>query len=313
MYVKQLFQTILLALCLACPAISDEPKTQQTKQSERPSDQRLKIYELYAKDRFAELNKKSAGRLEVLFSNFGESFQIQSFIQQERELYRSFLVAAFENAMKGDVMEAMFVGFVLSFTPPEVVVEAIASELETGQRLEGILDSLHSDVRKHIERQRQQGYPGEPKFWAYAEFLDNHKKEKPPIALLMHMFRTEPAEAFYALMSTEYRMRYPPPRLSKSPDVNRQIRPLFYAEHQISDVIWHDRHSFDIDASRLSNARKALQQLSAHENWWVRLYVAGVLQNHHTLRDDDILRKLQNDENDLVKQLATDATKRNEK
>ena len=92
MNVNRLFQTILLALCLACPAISDEPKTQQTKQSERPSDQRLKIYELYAKDRFAELNKKSAGRLEVHFSNFGESFQIQSFIQQERELYRSFLV-----------------------------------------------------------------------------------------------------------------------------------------------------------------------------------------------------------------------------
>jgi hypothetical protein len=124
------------------------------------------------------------------------------------------------------------------------------------------------------------------------------------------MFRTQPAKAFYALMSTEYRMPYPPPRLSKIPNVNRQIRQLFYAEHQISDVIWHERHRFDIDATRLSNAKKALQQLSVHEKWWVRLYVAGVLQNHHTLRDEVVLRKLQNDENDVVRQLAADATKR---
>ena len=52
----------------------------------------------------------------------------------------------------------------------------------------------------------------------------------------------------------------------------------------------------------------ALQSLSDRPEWWARLYVAETMEKHPELRDPAILKKLEKDDNPLVKGRVTDIT-----
>ncbi len=269
----------------------------------------MRAWELYAKHQFADLNKASAGQLEELFDDFTDIMHARMFIRHEktREIYQQFLVGVIEDAIKGDVAEAMFKDFVLEITPPDTLLEAVVPELGPKGRLHGILETEKTtSVRERLERQSPGGYPGEPDFRHYAFYLEDHKDVKTSPYLIRHMFRTAPGEALHAMMYVHYRLRpYPLSTLSKRISIDGKIRPVFLAEHIISDVIWHEHFRFDLPAGELTKAKTELSVLSQHKDWWVRLYAAEIVQQHPELRVPDIIERLQKDENEFVRQAIT--------
>jgi hypothetical protein len=268
----------------------------------RPEHRKL---EFYAKHRYADLNKASDRQLEELFNDFSCIVHGREFMRNEKtgEFYKQFLVAVIEDAMQGDVVEGVFASFILEITPPEILLEAIAPELGPQGKLHGILERESNDARKRLERQSPEGYAGDPDFRHYASYLKKHNDVETSHYLIRHMFRTAPGEALHAMIYVQYlAVPYPPLRLPKRASVNAEIRPILYAEHIISDIIWHQQFRFEVAQEELDRAKGELSKLSQHKDWSVRLYVAEITQQHPELRVEDVTQRLQKDENELVRQ-----------
>ncbi|MBW3596709.1 MAG: hypothetical protein KY475_05475 [Planctomycetes bacterium] len=273
---------------------------------------REKIWEHWARTHYSELNEQLDGELEPLFSSLPDLQRIYGLImhdrQRDRRVYQPLLVAAIEDAMKGDVGEGMFLEFLLVVTPPEVVVEAIVSEIEAGGRLEGALEHP-SMIRPHVEDYVPRNYfPGgrgryakrRPDFSLYVPYLNSRQRDQHP-ALLEHMFRTDPEAALDVLMTATDSLRH---------KVN--VRDLAFNAHVVQDVLWRARHEFEIEPQRRSDAEQKLEELSKHKEWWVRLYVAEVLDRYPTLRSPALIERLTGDEHRLVREAASRAAQENE-
>lgn len=265
-----------------------------------------KFAEEYAREKFKDLSKHPD--LERLFTDFAAISHAHVFMRDEatKKLYHEIVVTTFGKETQKDVIHAMFENYLLYITPPEILLEAMVPELGPKGKLHGILEAESSDTSRRLERQSPDGYPGEPDFRHYASYLKNHKNVETSSYLMRHMFRTAPGEALHAMIYVQHLgVPYPPLRLSKSPTVNAEIRPLVYAEHILSDVIWHQQFRFDVSPDQLTKAKSELSVLSQHKEWWVRLYVAEIMQQHPELRVADAMERLKQDEHELVKQAIT--------
>ena len=261
------------------------------------------------RQRYRDLDKRLGGHLAHLFGFLPRVYMMQLFVNgdQTREAYKELLIIALRDDRERkrdpiDLGEAMFPSVLATSAPPRIVVEAIVPELGRDGRLRGLLeDPRYEDIVSYMQHQDFQGHIGPPDFRDYARYLSNHKNEGRPTALVRHMYRLAPAKALYALMYAEYGIPYPPPRLTKNPDVNRAVRPLFYAEHIISDVIWHWEHQFEIEPERVEKAKQLLARLVERPEWWVRLYAAEILRQHPRFRSRDFVQKLKKDKDQLVR------------
>ncbi len=56
------------------------------------------------------------------------------------------------------------------------------------------------------------------------------------------------------------------------------------------------------------DSKAALQPLAGRSEWWARLYVAEIMKKRPELRDSSILKKLENDDNPLVKKKVAEIT-----
>ena len=296
-----MIRRLLLAVSLVFACVDYAPA-----QGEQAADKKH-IYEKYARTHFSGLNRKLERRLDPLFSQLANVYAAHDFITDDetRPVYKELLVAALEKSMQGNILDGMFADLLLSITPPDIVVETVVPELGVEGRLRGILDLPGNDVRKHVERQSQQGYPGDPDFRHYASYLSNHKDVESSAYLIKHMFKSASGEALRVMIAVQYQAPYPPLRLPHSASANRQIRPLLYAEHIISDVIWHEIFRFAVAEEQIAKAKSELKGLSNHDEWWVRLYVAEIMQQHPALRVPDVVQQLKNDKHELVKQAIT--------
>lgn len=265
-----------------------------------------RFYAHFAKLKHADLNEKTGGKLNELFDAFGKIGYVYTFFDDHpypgrHKVYQEFLIQALENSAKGDVGEAMFVGFLLSMTPRKLVLETIVPEMGPGGRLEGILDHVRAeDVKQYVERQNLQGHPGERDFRHYARYLDKHRHQAPPAVLIEYMFRTDPGKALLAIANLELwpadtREDRPARRKNKE-----ELRQLLWAEHVVQDVVWKQKHGFLDPGSIEPEVFTQLDKLSKHQAWWVRLYVAETLRQHPLLRKPKIVRRLQNDKDALV-------------
>jgi hypothetical protein len=80
---------------------------------------------------------------------------------------------------------------------------------------------------------------------------------------------------------------------------------LLLAEHVISNAIWLRKIGFDDRfPNTMREAIQQLSQLSEHEQWWVRLYVAETMQQNREFRQAEVLEKLSRDSNELVSKAA---------
>lgn len=132
--------------------------------------------------------------------------------------------------------------------------------------------------------------PLEPlNFSEYGAYLRNRvrKKEAIPEAFIIYIYSREPSHALLAFYYAHE--EWPPKR-----------RDLLWSEHVISNAIWMKENGFDEAFKKAQpEAIEHLQQLSRHDQWWVRLYVAKII-SYPGLEDGSIHEQLLKDENELV-------------
>lgn len=83
---------------------------------------------------------------------------------------------------------------------------------------------------------------------------------------------------------------------------------LELAEHIINNAIWLNKNGFaERFQKELPEATAELSKLAKHKEWWVRLYVAKIMQRNPELRDAAVMERLGADSNALVRQAANPA------
>jgi hypothetical protein len=93
--------------------------------------------------------------------------------------------------------------------------------------------------------------------------------------------------------------------------VNRQMMAkgekseILLAEHIVSNAIWLKENEFaDRFQRALPEAQQELKKLAEHDQWWARLYVAEIMRQHPELRIPDVMKRLSDDDNELVSKAA---------
>jgi hypothetical protein len=73
----------------------------------------------------------------------------------------------------------------------------------------------------------------------------------------------------------------------------------------IDNAIWFKENRYDEKwQAALPEVNELLAKLSEHDQWWVRLYVAAIMRRQPELRIDDVLERLDHDENASVRKAA---------
>jgi hypothetical protein len=201
----------------------------------------------------------------------------------------------------------MFANVVLGLTPPNVVLAMIVPEIGPQGRLYGILDGKHSYVAKHIQRQPQQGPIGPPAFIEYVRYLKGGKDrgfttQENAAVIVDHMFRTDPGRAFTAMLWADYGFN---PHVRGNcylfcRDETQTVRDLQLAHIRICDLLSRSRCSFPIGEGQVAAVAADLRQLTGHEKWWVRLYVACLITQERQLRHPELIERLMADRNEHV-------------
>ena len=169
----------------------------------------------------------------------------------------------------------------LGFTEQEKL-DAILPHLgtENAARREALADVLSTIDRPD---------GGKPEFAFYVEWM---KRSGPPSTpLVRYMYEVSP-QAALAAMAALYG------------EGVRRPRALTRVQDQVADAEALLRWTED---DRL-DARSGLKTLAKDPTWWVRAYAAAVLAEHEELRTKALMASLADDENDVVRALAKDAS-----
>ncbi len=91
----------------------------------------------------------------------------------------------------------------------------------------------------------------------------------------------------------------------------QQWREVHLAEHLVSHAIWLKENDYEVRfyKTALPEANEQLENLSKHDGWWDRLYVAEIMRQHRELRQIEVLEKLNQDSNALVSKSAKAASR----
>jgi hypothetical protein len=274
----------------------------------------------YAKHKYAELNKKLDGQLDPIFKWLPGSMELRVEIsgtlrgeEPETKLpdaYKALVIATIGDAMTGGIVESLFAKSLLESTPPQVVVDAVVPELERSPLIANVL----TDEGFTAARRRMQGgptvreVPYEPDFQYYAAYLWRNRERPMPLLLIGYMFRTSPTKALQAMLSGETGFGYPPRPAHIVEPHAAEHRRLLLADQILNDVVWHWEFKFEVAPEQLGKAKQLLQELSKHDKWWVRLYVAEIVQQHSDFQLADVLERLKSDDHELVRKAASRKT-----
>lgn len=80
-----------------------------------------------------------------------------------------------------------------------------------------------------------------------------------------------------------------------------EIKPILWAEHVVSDLLWRRRYGFIERHAVEAEAQRQIRVLSRHPHWWVRMYVAQLIGVHPELGDDGLVKTLLSDTHELVR------------
>lgn len=202
--------------------------------------------------------------------------------------------------------------------PPRVVIPEFAPYL--------------SDEDVQVQSFVSDWFRGHDEVDPYKDYRDYARKNDVPPALAQYLFESSPDRAFLVFVNagTSSRLNSKIEALRKQMDEKRpgwqeslpkemrveggnssptiqseQKNELLLAEHTISHAIWLKKHNFDQRFfGAVQQAMKQLSQLSEHEQWWARLYVAETMRQNQDFRDPKVLEKLSQDDNELVSKAA---------
>lgn len=159
----------------------------------------------------------------------------------------------------------------------------------------------------------------------YVDYV-SRRKEDIPNGFVEYLFERSPNEAFLVFVRAEPKSNAVKKieALRKKMDQQRpgwdeglpqaragagiEQNELLLAEHIISNAIWLRKYGFhDRFPNTMREAKQQLSQLSEHNQWWARLYVAEIMKRHRELRQAEVLEKLSRDSNELVSKPAKSA------
>ncbi|HWL92634.1 MAG TPA: hypothetical protein VNT79_03795 [Phycisphaerae bacterium] len=132
-----------------------------------------------------------------------------------------------------------------------------------------------------------------PDFSAYRALIeaDVRAGRDPQASLIAFMFESEPGAALLTLVRA-YQLR--------DPD---EIKPILWAEHVVADLLWRRRFGFVERRAVDPAVIRELEKLSRHPFWWVRLYVARVVDACPELAGPGLVNRLSADPNVLVRRV----------
>jgi len=116
--------------------------------------------------------------------------------------------------------------------------------------------------------------------------------QAPPAGLIRHMYELAPGHALLAMLRA-YQLRHPD-----------EIKPILWAEHAVSDVIWKQRYGFLAPGEIEPQAAVELARMARHDHWWARLYAVQIMRQHAEFRLAELVAALQADDDPLVRDAA---------
>jgi hypothetical protein len=143
------------------------------------------------------------------------------------------------------------------------------------------LDSQDQKVRHELRNQLMdldKSASGAPPDFSLYETIIDGSRTNPPLALIRYMYEQSPSRA---LMSMS--------RVFGNKDVETVVA-----------------------AQLRQDPKSALQSFADRPEWWAHLYVVEMMKKQPQLRDTAILKKLEKDDNPLVKEKVAEITSANE-
>jgi len=212
-----------------------------------------------------------------------QAFRIQTreFERFEKESYAHLIPQllywkVYVSIVGGDVMEAMFPGVVIDMLEIQdtQIARALAPYLDTGNA------RVDHAVR---------GMLGGFETFALAIQTRLGRGEELPRETIKYLYSLDPGRTVIMIQDTIGRT-----------DPN-EWRPVLWAEHQVSDILWQWRYGFLPKNQVTPEAKEALRRLADHPRWWARLYVAEVMRQYPPFRSDDLIDLLRDDEDETVR------------
>ncbi|MHB8862362.1 MAG: HEAT repeat domain-containing protein [Pirellulaceae bacterium] len=136
-------------------------------------------------------------------------------------------------------------------------------------------------------------------FTFFQDFLQSRLRtgQDLPLELIQYMYQRNPAEALLTMARTWAVQQ-------SAEESSKRWRPLIWAEHVVSDTLWKQEHQF-LEKTRVEpEAATQIEKLVGDPDWWVRLYAAEILRQHPGFRSAELLERLAQDDNRLVRETA---------
>lgn len=221
--------------------------------------------------------------------------QLESFLPASRENPTSFFAQLFIFAGRHDKdsMARLMVATIikkLDLSKDQLVAAAAPH-----------LDSTDELVRKYATQvlidQEDWSASRPPDFSGYRAVVESDVQagREPQASLIAHMFKSEPGVALQTLVRA-FQLRKPD-----------DIKPILWGEHVVAELFWKRRNGFVENKALDPEAVKQLDSLSRHDRYWVRLYVAAILQQNPEMANPELVKRLSNDVHPLVKQFMQPA------
>ena len=309
--ISRYFVVFSVSICIFCLCV---PLLIAGTQAESPEDQ-AKILEKYATSTYGKLNTKMNGALSPIFKGIGDIYSMQRYFYQESypdkyATYREFFVQVLADSVKGDDGKAMFARFLLESTPPDVVLRIIAPEIGPQGKLQGILDGANHSVAKRIEQRShfESASSGNINFYMYVQYLMGERMysidgQPNGDIIIDHMFRVAPQNALMAMLEIDHRF-LPSNKGNDYASFGKEtgeVRGLKQVQEAISHYLFCNRYSFPMREDEVAAVKSSLRHLGDHNKWWIRLFVACLMEKERSLRLPDVIEKLSKDENQHVR------------
>lgn len=268
--------------------------------------------------------KQSETTLKTNWRGFQELATLKQLVNGDEQLIEQLAIYAVvqERREETQVVEALLV-LELLHLKPIIPIRVLAPHLNSDNEL------LRGFVRDWFEIHATRGARGAPRELAahYKDYSDYisltlNMHEEFPTPLVEYLYEQSPEQALLVFLRIDRRgvtiaqlsaiqknldavqngqAAAPIPR-PKPRDQHRDIR---LAARLVNNAVWFAENGHDerLQAA-LPEVNERLAKLSAHDKWWVRLYVAEIMRRHPELRLDDVLRKLREDGEESVSKAA---------
>jgi hypothetical protein len=305
---------LILAACLCTPCTADEANVKQLIARADPEVQ-AQLKKTY--DTIHRLAVISYDNVEV----FQEAQKVKQLVVDEDEIVRqlAIFVATTESSENSHVMIAWMIWRYLNVSS-DATTRVLASCLDASNvpLREFARDWLrdrdeYKDFKKYIRWKvsRNEESP--------APFIKLLYERSPGEALLVLQSGSADVRAHLQVIGTRIVARQQGRDLTpeeqkeihkieeESKQRSREGREILLAEHIVGNAIWLHKNKFNERLhAALPEAMAELEKLANHKQWWARLYVVHIMRQYPVLLKDHTLRQLAEDENEIVREAATD-------